>query len=100
MSAWRGRQRLFSRFSAIAGSRRAQALPFRGHPAAGKSHALSAAGSAPREVPGPRRFGKEAADPAPRESAKPAARALVLLDFQRVTGNAVAAGALLASDAT
>jgi hypothetical protein len=50
MSACRGRQRLFSRFSAIAGSGLAEAPPFRGHPAAGKSHALSAAGSAPREV--------------------------------------------------
>jgi hypothetical protein len=100
MSAFGGRQRLFSRFSAIAGSRRAQALPFRGHPAAGKSHAPSAAGSAPREVSGHCRFGEKRKDPAPRESAVPAARALVLLDFQRVTGNAEAAGALLASDTT
>jgi len=70
MSAWRGRQRLFSRFSAIAGSSGAEALPFRGHPAAGKSHALSAAEWAPREVSGHCRFGEKRKDPAPREVGK------------------------------
>ena len=86
MSASRGRQRLFSRFSAIAGSDWAQAPPFRGHPPPERAMPFRPPDRRRAKSSGAGRFGKEAADPEPRESAKPAARALVLLDFQRVAG--------------